>query len=112
MELTNLLTNMATIISGIVALITLLGVFDSLSRGYIKRKVRHWLGIEQLRNDHHYTQIFLMDLGDSHNELSDVVCEEHDIDDDREPSDVRTSYYQNRLNDEQVVSRGDFTTDD
>lgn len=102
----------ATIASGLVSAIVLAAAFiDAVTSGWVRRRARRWLGIEGLREDHHDTQVFLLDLGSAHNRLSERVCEEHNVREDRPPR-VDTGYYARRLEEEDGVDRGDFLSED
>lgn len=106
------ITQVATIISGVVSLSIIFGVvLDAVTSGWVRGLARRWLGVRALREDHVDTQTFLMDLADSYNDLSDRFSEEHDIPEAKRPAEVDTDYYERRLDDD-AVQRGDFLTDD
>lgn len=99
----------ATILSGVVALIMLIGaIVDILSSGWVRRWFRRWSGIEGLRRDHHVTQTFLSDLGKSHNELADAVCDNHDIENIPNVNYLR---YRRLIDEDDDLEPGDFVND-
>lgn len=108
MAVVEVLSRAGTIASGLVAVGTLLGILaDWVTNGWVRQMVQHWLGISELRQDHHDTQTFLVDLGEAHNDLSETVCKQHDIPEDEKPDEVDAEYYQRRM-DNGNVEPGDF----
>lgn len=109
MSLAGLLTSAATIISGIVSFIVIISfVVDAVTRGWVRSRARSWVGIDDLRQDHQATQVFLADLGTSYNHLSESVCEDADVHD---PPKVDVEKY-DRIMTNGGVERGDFIVDD
>lgn len=107
------LETIATILGGVVSLVAILSVaVDVVTHGWVRRAVRWWLGIEQLREDHKKSQTFLGDLGRAFNELRGTVCDEHDIPEHEQPVSVRADRYQQLLDDDNEVRSGDFIVDD
>lgn len=106
MSIMSTLSAIAVFIQVAVATAALLGiVVDAVTRGWVRRLVRGWLGIRQLREDHHDTQTFLLDLGDAYNDLAEYVGPES-------VDQVDVDYYKRRLDETDGVQRGDFVTDD
>lgn len=106
------LAQIATVLSGIVSLVVIFGfIIDFLTSGAIRRRYRKWSGIYGLRQDHHVTQTFLKDLARSYNQLSERVCEEHDLRDDDIPH-VDTARYERLLDDDDSLQSGDFLRGD
>jgi len=108
MALFEALSTGATIASGAVSAIVLLAAAaDAITRGWVRTRFQRWVGIKDLREQHTTVETFLADLGDSHNSLSETVCDEHDIDDEDRPDEVRVEQFERSVNDE-GPDRGDF----
>lgn len=120
MALLDTLVAASTILSGLVSLLVVVsGAVDFFTRGWVRSVIRSWLlkgittdlkeSFHNLREDHLITQVYLLDLGDRHNDLKTVVCDEHDIDPDERPDDVDVELYKLMMEQEGEFERGDFT---
>lgn len=108
MSVLSLLTQTATIVSGVVSAFVLVGIaVDAVTSGWVRARVQGWLGIRALRKDHHATQTFLCDIGDAYNGLADSVTGTGGIEED-DLDQVDVGQYRRELDDDAAVERGDF----
>lgn len=121
MSLLSTLAAIGTVISGVVSLGFILAyVVDRLTGGRVRRRFRRWSGqddlaeqLERLEQEQQVTQAFLEDLGVSHNELVEVVCEEHEVPPEEEPPGVHTEWYRRiAAVEDQEWTAGDFIDDE
>lgn len=102
----------ATIISGFLSAVVLLGfVLDAVTKGWVRGKVRSWLGIDNIRQNNSITQVFIRDLGQSHNDLVNVVSEQLDVPEGERPSEINVERYHTFL-DNGDVDNGFFMEDE
>lgn len=98
-----------TVASGMVSFLLLVGVVaDAVTKGWVRGMARSWLGIDGLREDHHKTQVFILDLGSAYNDLMKTVCQEHDIPPEERPDYIKTNNYEWLMSDEGELDQGDF----
>lgn len=124
MSLADTAVLISTILSGLVSLLLILsGLVDFFTRGWVRQLFRRWLldglaadldaRLRGLQEDHHKTQVFLVDLGLSHNELIEAVCEEHEIEGPERPEKLDTDLYQLLMEQgDGGFEPGDFKRDD
>jgi hypothetical protein len=108
MSMINALTAGATIASGVVSgMVVLSALLDVVTKGWVRDRFQKWAGITEIREQNATTETFLADLGESHNELSQTVCDQHKIDDEDRPDEVRVDQFERYVNNE-GPDRGDF----
>lgn len=109
MSAADLLVAGATVVSGALSLSVIVGaVIDVITSGWIRSHWRKWNGYDGLHRDHQITQAFINDLGRGFNELSETVCNEHDISERDRPDRIDVERYERLIDPDRDVSPGDF----
>lgn len=120
---TQWLVNVVSVATGTTAIVVLVGILDRAANGRIRDLIQRWLYIKQtkeqaeangekldrLHHDHMETMGAQVAVARHTQELSDIVCEQHDVDEHRRPDDLKVDEMQQRAAQRGAAWPGEFT---